>query len=143
MKAADWLADVSSIADALSGLLDRETALLDQMKVAQIEGLQEQKQILAGRFEAQVRRLAREPDFARALDPAKKADFAERYRRLTCVMQNNEQAIRAARAASEGLFKAFVAATRSERGTVGYTGRGAVAAAARREVVSISLDRRL
>jgi hypothetical protein len=139
--------ELIKMAGRLVGMMDQETALLDQMKVAAIVDGQAEKDRLARTFETKLRALAGDKAAVKALAPALRAEFEAAMARFRASMANNERALRAARDANERVVKAIVDAAQAQAaprhaysaaGTLGgANGRGRAAPP------PIALDQRL
>jgi len=129
--------ELIQMAGRLVGMMDKETALLDQMKVADIASGQVDKDRLARSFETKLRALAGDKAAVKALAPAMRTEFEGAMARFRAAMAANERALRAARDANERVVKAIVDAAQAQAaprhaysagGTLGGSyGRGTMA----------------
>jgi hypothetical protein len=139
MTAADTPAGLIALATQLAELLERETALVRAMKVAEIGPLQGEKSRLTMLFDALIRTGGKTAAFSGTL----KTQWLAAAKRLGEAAEENERALRAGRTATERLVSAIVKAVKeTRRPTSAYTARHA---APRREpaVAGIALDHRL
>jgi hypothetical protein len=102
------------LAGRLVGMMDQETALLDQMKVAAIADGQAEKDRLARQFESRLRALAADRAALKALAPALREEFGRAMAGFRTSLAANERALRAARDANERVVKAIVDAAQAQ-----------------------------
>ncbi|HZT50566.1 MAG TPA: hypothetical protein VFA22_01460 [Stellaceae bacterium] len=133
-------ADLVTLADALVAVLERETALVRAMQIAEIAPLQAEKSQLTQRFKKALAAFE-------AADPATLAGSARTRwlaagQRLAAAAMANERALRVGRAATERLVAAIVTAVRqSRRHSAGYAPRRA--ALGEPSVAGLAIDHRL
>jgi len=130
-----------ALADALTDLLERETALVRAMQIARIAPLQDEKQRLTDLFQR-----ALKPQDATAspaaLEGPARLRWLEAGRRLAAAAMENERALRVGRTATERVVAAVVTAvSRGRQPPSAYAGRRAVASKPR--VAGLTFDHRL
>lgn len=126
------------IADELTQLLERETALVRALKIAEIGPLQADKVRLTKTLQDALKQLAP----GKTLPPAVKLKWQESGRKLADAVIANERALRVGRAATERLVATVVAAVSETRRPFRTYAppRKRVAA---RELAGVALDRKL
>jgi hypothetical protein len=133
-------ADLATIAGALAVLLERETALVRDMKITEIAPLQPEKQALTLRFQQALAALG--TDGAAGLDGAARVAWFAAGQRLAAATMENERALRVGRAATERLVAAIVTAVKQSRNApAGYSRRRS--APGEQPVAGIAFDHRL
>ena len=116
-KAQDAKALVDGLIETTSQLvemMERETAQLQAMKVADIAAGQADKDRLARQFEAKMKVLAADKQRAGTLAPALAGELKAALARFRTAMGANERALRAARDANERVVKAIVDAAQAQ-----------------------------
>jgi hypothetical protein len=129
------------LAAALADLLERETALVRRMKIAEIAPLQAEKTRLTQLLRMSLKPREGEPATA-ALAGRAKAEWLVAGTRLAQAAMENERALRIGRAATERLVAAIAAAVRQSRRPPTAYGAGRAAAPAL-SVAGIAVDHRL
>ncbi|MCC6469551.1 MAG: hypothetical protein IT563_14610 [Alphaproteobacteria bacterium] len=137
--------ELIAIASRLIGVMEHETALLDQMKVSAIVAGQVDKDRLARGFEVKLRALAADKQAIKALAPALRVEFEGAMTRFRAAMGANERALRAAREANERVVKSIVDAAQAQSAPRhAYSAAGTLGTAGARERTQpIALDQRL
>jgi len=136
----DPAAELAALADALADLLERETALVREMKIAEIAPLQADKSQLTLRFQKAVMTLGGAG--IAGLSGAARTRWLAAGRRLTAAATDNERALRIGRLATERLVAAVVTAVNQNRQRpAGYSARRA--ASPEPPVAGIAVDHRL
>jgi len=129
-------ADLVAVAGELALLLERETALVADMKIAEIAPLQADKVRLTRRFEALLKAHA-----GNVSQPVK-AQWQAAGKRLAAAAHANERALRVGRIATERLIAAIISAVRkSRRPPMAYSGRRAAPCQPR--VAGVAINQRL
>ncbi len=122
--------EIIQMAGRLIAMMEQETALLEQMKVADVAQGQVEKDRLARGFETKLRALAADKNAAEVA-PAIRAEFRETMDKFRAAMRANERSLRAAKDANERVVKAIVDAAQAQAaprhaysaaGTIGGTG---------------------
>ncbi len=134
------------VGSRLIELMEREIAILRDMRPGDVAPLQAEKDALSAAYETHLAALRDEPVLLAALASPLKDELMRVAMRLNAVVAENARALDAARAANERLLKAIVDAVAAERErTAGYsrTGARARAATGRTVPVSLSVDTRL
>lgn len=130
----------------LEGLMGAENALLREMRLDRLRGLQDEKAALATAYEVELRRLRASPEVAGALAPEARLALEEGMRRFRDAARTNARRLEAARGVVEGVVKALGSSLSSSRNAGGYR-PGMQAAAGGRgggaQVVSLALNRRV
>jgi hypothetical protein len=130
-----------ALAEALTALLERETALVRAMEIAKIAPLQAEKTRLTQAFQKALGALGHGPGKLSLAGPAKTA-WLVAGRRLAAAAAENERALRIGRTATERLIRVVVTAVRnSRRPPAAYSARRAAPCPAR--LAGIALDHRL
>jgi flagellar biosynthesis/type III secretory pathway chaperone len=138
--------DLIAITGRLSDLMNRETAMLGEMRGGEIAGLQEEKHTLAAAYEREMKRLDEHPEEFATVEPAKRAELLEQVGVFKSVAIENERVLHAARETNQRLLRAIVEAVAEQRARHGYSATGAAengAAGDSAAGLSLSLDRRL
>lgn len=137
------------VASRLVEIMEREIALLSEMKSGEVAALQEEKEKLTALYEEAVAEIAKAPEVLQSIAPALQTEFGEMARNLNRVIGANENAIRAARTAHDRVLHAIVTAVKEQRGrTQAYSANGLTADRQFRSGVagqslSLTLDRQL
>jgi hypothetical protein len=122
--------EIIQMAGRLIAMMEQETALLEQMKVADVAHGQVEKDRLARGFETKLRALAADKKAAEVA-PAIRAEFRETMDKFRAAMRANERSLRAAKDANERVVKAIVDAAQAQAaprhaysaaGTIGGSG---------------------
>ncbi len=135
-----------AVGSRLIELMEREIAILRDMRPGDVASLQGEKDALAGAYETHLAALRDEPVLLAALAPPLKDELMRVAMRLNATVAENARALEAARTANERLLKAIVDAVAAERErATGYSQTGARLrpAAGRAAPVSLSVDTRL
>ena len=132
--------ELATVAELLADLLERETAHVQKMQIAEIGPLQAEKSQLTLRFQKAVTALG--GDGIAALGGAARTRWLAAGRRLTTAATANERALRIGRIATERLVGAVVSAVRQSRQhPAAYSARRA--ASPEPPVAGIAVDHRL
>jgi hypothetical protein len=135
---------IISVGSRLVDVMEREIAILREMRPGDIAALQDDKAKLVAAYEEQLAGLKGEPELVAALAPPIKDELARVATRLNATVAENERALAAARVANERLLKAVIDALAEDRDRrAGYsrTGKRAGTGPARRGTpVSLSLN---
>ena len=111
---------------ALIGLLERETALLIDMKTQEVGALQEDKKELVRLYALAVRQLRENAPALKVALPVVQAEIEAALNRVHAVALRNESAIRSARKVNEGVMKAIAEVWNADRSAAaGYNRAGA------------------
>ena len=130
----------------LEGLMGAENALLRDMRLERLRGLQDEKAALATAYEAELRRLRASPEVAGALEPEARLALEEGMRRFRAAAKANAQRLEAARGVVEGVVKALGSSLSASRNAGGYRPGAASpggAGCGGGQVVSLALNRRV
>ncbi len=115
-----------TVSIALVGLLERETALLIDMKTQEVGALAEEKKELVRLYALAVRQLRENAAALKAALPVVQAEIEAALNRVHEVAVRNERAIVSARKVNEGVMKAIADVWNSERSAAaGYNRAGA------------------
>jgi hypothetical protein len=134
------------VGSRLIDLMEREIAILRDMRPGDVTELQDEKGSLAAAYETHLAALRDEPVLLAALAPPLKDELVRVAMRLNATVAANARALDAARTANERLLKAIVEAVTADRArNSGYSRTGATArqASGRAAPVSLSVDTRL
>ena len=105
--------DVIQMAGRLIATMEQETALLEQMKVADVALGHVEKDRLARGFETKLRALAADKKIAEVA-PAIRTEFRQVMDKFRAAMRANERSLRAAKDANERVVKAIVDAAQAQ-----------------------------
>jgi hypothetical protein len=131
--------EVTALADQLTELLTRETALVRAMRITEIGPLQPEKLRLAQRYQRLIKDLA---TATAPLPPALTSRAMRAGHRLAQAAVENERMLRVGQAATDRLIAAIATAIKRQRpATAGYTTRKSAPRSA--SVAGIAVDRRL
>ena len=118
---------VIKIASRLIEVMNSEISTLRDMRVKELDTLQEEKNSLVLAYENAVGALQSEPEIFVAVNEAMKQEFAEVVSSFNNVLADNERALHAAQVAHDRLFKAIIRAVEEKRAPVKtYTANGAI-----------------
>src|SRR5690606_30580510 len=138
---AQELRQIIHIVEDLTAVMSREVELLRAMRVRDFGELQDHKLGLVQSYEKHTEHLRANPAFIQALDPVVRAELADVMERMHAVMNENEQAISAARAANQRVATAIVNAVQDySAGSSGYSAQGRAAKSSARPPVSVQID---
>ena len=147
MNASARASDLIMVASRLVVLMQREIAILHEMKVADIADLQPEKELLVRAYMEHCRALEEAPGQLASVAPAIKQELQHTLERFRTAVGHNERALRAAQEANERLVQAIVDAVnmkQSEAAT--YTSAGTLNrrdAGKSRGSTPLSVDQRL
>ncbi|HEX8373744.1 MAG TPA: hypothetical protein VF606_01030, partial [Geminicoccaceae bacterium] len=91
----------------LEGLMGAENALLRDVRLDRLRGLQDEKAALATAYEAELRRLRAAPEVAGALEPEARVALEAGMRRVRAAARTTARRLEAARGVVEGVVKAL------------------------------------
>jgi hypothetical protein len=115
-----------TVSIALISLLERETALLVDMKTQDIAALQDEKKELVRLYAQAVRQLRENAPALKAALPVVQAEIEAALERVHEVALRNERAIASARKVNEGVMKAIAEVWNADRSAAaGYNRAGA------------------
>lgn len=119
--------------------------MLRGMKPSEMQQLQHDKIVLAAAYEAAVRALNADPAEMEQVTPAVRDELREATERFHGALAANEQALRAAKEATDRLLKHIVAEAERQRGQAnGYGARaGKAVSLSSGDALSLSVDQRL
>jgi flagellar biosynthesis/type III secretory pathway chaperone len=127
MTANNPVGDLIALAERLTGLLEKESALLADARTREIAALQTDKIHIASGFEAQVARLNGDRKPLDDAEPGMRAKLVRAMSRARNAVAENARALRAARDANQKLLNAiFRALSERERKLDVYTATGGV-----------------
>ncbi|WP_119168020.1 hypothetical protein [Algihabitans albus] len=134
-----------NVTSRLIDVLEREIKMLRSMKPAEMQQLQHDKIVLAAAYEAAVRGLNADPAELELVAPAIRAELRETTERFHGALAANEQALRAAKEATDRLLKHIVAEAERQRGQANaYSARAGKAVSLNSgDALSLSVDQRL
>ena len=134
-----------SVTSRLISVLEREIEMLRGMKPSEMQQLQHDKIVLAAAYEAAVRALNADPAEMEQVTPAVRDELREATERVHGALAANEQALRAAKEATDRLLKHIVAEAERQRGQAnGYGARaGKAVSLSSGDALSLSVDQRL
>jgi hypothetical protein len=114
-----------SVSASLVHLLERETALLIDMKTQEVGALQEEKKELVRLYALAVRLLRENAPALKAALPVVQEEIETALKRVHDVALRNERAIVSARKVNEGVMKAIAEVWNADRSAAaGYTRKG-------------------
>ena len=127
----------------LMEILEREIALLRDMKPTEMQDLQRDKIVLAAAYESQISALRADQTALDGLDPKLRAalsDAAERFRKT---LAGNERSLRAAKQTTDRVLTAIAKEVENQRrDKAGYSASGVAQVAGAKRPVSLALDQR-
>lgn len=134
-----------NVTSRLIDVLEREIGMLRGMKPAEMQQLQHDKIVLAAAYESAVRTLNADPAELELVAPAIRNELRETTERFHGALAANEQALRAAKTATDRLLKHIVAEAERQRGQANaYSARAGKAVSLNSgEALSLSVDQRL
>lgn len=138
--------DLIEIASRLIAVMEKETALLRDMRPKEIISFQEEKARLIRGYEEKTKALRAEPAQIAAITGAIKQELTLTIRHFEHAAELNAKALAAAKEANERLLKAIInAATESRADTQTYSSDGALRRAGngKSEGVSLALNQEL
>lgn len=138
--------DLIEIASRLIAVMEKETALLRDMRPKEIVSFQEEKARLIRGYEEKTKALRAEPAQIAAITGAIKQELTLTIRHFEHAAELNAKALAAAKEANERLLKAIInAATESRADTQTYSSDGALRRAGngKSEGVSLALNQEL
>ncbi len=91
----------------LEEVMRAEGALLREMRLARLQGLQDEKAMLAHAYEAELRGLRTSPEQVAALEPEAREALADAMRRFQATAEGNRRQLEAARRVVEGVVRAL------------------------------------
>ena len=135
------------VASRLIDLMNREVGFLREMKVAEIEPLQEDKAALTAMYEQRIREIDAESGALEALEPALREELSDIAHKFDATLAHNLIALNGVRESHDRMMKAIVdAATEHKARQAGYGNDGTLVGGRVRpggETLSLTLDRRL
>jgi hypothetical protein len=135
------------VTSRLIGVMEREIDMLRTMRPSEMQNLQQDKIVLAAAYESSMAAMRDTVGDLDAVDPALRRELKETTLRFQEVLSANEQALRAARDATDRVLKAIVSELERSRGAnAGYGASGATASlagGASRASLAVSVDQRL
>jgi len=149
MTADNPVGDLIALAERLSGLLEKESALLTEARAREVAALQTDKIHIASGFEAQVARFNSDRKPLDDAEPGLKSKLMRVMSRARKAIAENARALRAARDANQKLLNAIFRALSEREGKLGvYTATGGVSTSvysrhAAVKAVPLSIDQRL
>ncbi|MBI3507956.1 MAG: hypothetical protein HY059_24235 [Proteobacteria bacterium] len=115
-----------TVSIALISLLERETALITDMKTQEVGALQEEKKELVRLYALAVRQLRENGAALKVALPLVQGEIEAALNRVHAVALRNESAIRSARKVNEGVMKAIAEVWNADRSAAaGYNRAGA------------------
>lgn len=118
---------VIKIAGRLIEVMNNEISTLRDMRVKDLDALQEEKNTLVVAYENAVVALQSDPEIFIAVNEAMKQEFAQVVSHFNKVLADNERALHAAQVAHDRLFKAIIHAVEEKRAPVKtYSANGAI-----------------
>ena len=147
MNASARASDLIMVASRLVVLMQREIAILHEMKVAEIADLQPEKELLVRAYMEHCRALEEAPGQLASVAPAIKQELQHVLERFRAAVGHNERALRAAHEVNARLVKAVVDAVNMKRGEAAtYTSAGTLnrrGAGDSRGSMPLTVDQRL
>ena len=146
MSATNRIADLLTVTDRLSDVLEREIAILRAHKPAELTSVQQTKAVLTAAYESHARALRSESDLLATAAPELRARLAASASRLETSLAANEQSLRAAKETAERVLRAIAdEVERQRRDSLAYSANGNATSsqrAASRPPVSVAVDER-
>lgn len=128
----------------LQGVMQRENALLRDMRLGRLDDLAEAKATLAEAYEREVRSLGAEPQVFGALPGEARIVLEHATRELRAVQRANLHALHAARAVVEGILRRLGESLAAlDRRAPAYAAGGNRADDGTGRVIAVAFDRRI
>jgi hypothetical protein len=147
MDASARANDLIDVASRLIAVMEREIAILRDMRIRELREIQPEKDRLAGSYLAHSQALGDEPGQLGVVAPAVRQELRDTLRRFHRLVGENERALRAARDANDSMIKAVVGAVVEARGdATTYTKAGTIrrlTTSDRAGPTPLSIDRQL
>jgi len=139
-EAAQFIAGLAALLEALLRILEQETAFVRGGKLAEAAQLEKTKAELAGQYYAATQRLKANAAFLRANVPDKLDDLTHRHETFRSFLQINLTVLATAHAVSEGIIRGVAGeiTRKAAPSTYGVSGRANAPAANTARPVSIS-----
>ena len=137
------VADLLKVMSRLMEILEREIALLRDMKPAEMQDLQRDKIVLAAAYESQVSALRADETALDGLDPKLRAALSDAAERFHETLAGNERSLRAARQTTDRVLTAIAKEVQAQqRDKAGYSASGVAQVAGAERPLSVALDQR-
>jgi len=104
-EAVDLLTHIATVLDALLMIIETETTLVRDSRLAEASRLEPKKTELAGRYYAAIERLKQNTDFLRTNQPDKLHALQHRHEMFRALLQINLTVLATAHAVSEGIIR--------------------------------------
>ena len=144
MSATNRITDLLMVTDRLSDVLEREIAILQAHKPAELTAVQQTKAVLSAAYETHALALRSEPELLAAAAPELRVRLTASARRFETSLAANERSLRAAKETAERVLRAIAdEVDRQRRDTLAYSANGNVTSpqrAASRPPVSVAVD---
>ena len=137
------IVDLLKIMSRLMQLLQREIALLRDMKPTEMQDLQRDKIVLAAAYQSRVKAMREDQSALEATNPELHAALSDAAQRFHETLADNERALQAARQVTDRVLSAIAKEVeRQRRDKTGYSAAGAARAAGLDRPVSVAVDQR-
>ena len=137
------VADLLKIMSRLMQVLQREIALLRDMKPTEMQDLQRDKIVLAAAYESGVTALREDESSLATENPELHAALSDAAQRFHETLADNERALQAARQVTDRVLSVVAREVeRQRRDKTGYSAAGAARPAGQERPVSVAVDQR-
>ena len=134
--------DVITLTARLAQILAEEVDLLNGMKIADIEALQQEKLFLVNALDAQRRLLDQHPELSETIPSQDKKDLQEVVSVFNDILEENHRKLLIAREVNHKIVQAITAVVKETTASRVYDGKGATFTAPF-ETLSVTLDKRI
>ena len=142
-KGMPLIKDLIDTVQNLTELMTKETELLRAMRVKEFATLQEKKLTLVSHYEELTASLGGDPGFVESLHPRLRRELSDVAQRMHGIMQENEQAISAAREINQRVASTIVDAVLEQRPEASvYSNTGGYQTQKKTPPVSVQVDGR-
>lgn len=134
--------DVITLTARLAQLLAEEVDLLTEMKIPQIEALQQEKIFLTNALEAQRKLLDRNPNLVETIPSQDKADMRQVFEVFNDILEENHRKLKLAKEVNHKIVQAITNVVKQNTQSNAYNGRGNTSGAPF-EVLSVTLNKHI
>jgi hypothetical protein len=146
MSESHRIGDFLKIIDRLSGVLERETAILRARKPADLDAVRQEKLTLSAAYESRVRALRSDQSMLATASQDERARLKAAFERFEEALGENERDLRAAKNASDRVLRAIAdEVERQRRDNLAYSANGITGTRTRSAThtpVSVAIDER-
>lgn len=135
------LHDLTTLTVRLAHVLAEEVDCLEQMRVKQIEKLQDEKTRLTRTIAAMKKEIEQVPDYSEYFSEEEKGEFRRVAEVFAEVLEENRQKLLVAKSLNEQVVHAIADVIREESSRAGYNQRGKTGSANRDGTPSVTLNK--